>query len=111
MLMTMNRGEYEKAKTFLNDTITSVDMALQGAKDIIAEKVSDDPKFRERITTSINDYGYIITKVKKNNPDEAQIYKMYYDRKEKVKYCEPHRIMAIHRAEKEKEGEKDNGTV
>lgn len=90
------------AKNLLNDEVLSVDDALQGAKDIIAEIVSDKAELRQRIKSSILNYGKISTKVKKNNPDEDEVYKMYYEYTERVQTIQPHRIMAIERAENEK---------
>jgi len=97
------KGNVEnEASKYVTGEVENVKDAIQGALDIIAEKVSDDPKFRGKIYESINTYGFIVTKEKKNNPDEAKVYQLYYDHKEKVKYIEPHRVMAINRAEKEK---------
>lgn len=90
------------AKNLINDEVLSVEDALQGAKDIIAEMVSDKAELRQRIKTSILNYGKISTKVKKNHNDEANVYKMYYDYQERVQTIQPHRIMAIERAENEK---------
>ncbi len=92
----------DEAKKYLNDEVKTLGDALQGAKDIIAEKVSDDPKFREKITDSISNYAYIVCKLKKDAKDEKGVYKKYYDYSEKLKYIEDHRIMAINRAVKEK---------
>ncbi len=92
----------EEAKKYLKDPIQSVEEAIQGAKDIVAEKVSDDAKVRRKIKDSIFHYAWIITKEKKNHNDEKKIYQMYYDRKEKLNNVASHRIMAIDRAENEK---------
>ena len=103
LLSLPSSGNIEKyAEKFIKDEITSSSQALQGAMDIIAEMVSDNPKFRNRISESLASYGQVVTKVKKNNPDEKKVYQLYYDHKEKLKYIEAHRIMAINRAEKEK---------
>ncbi|MCR5066767.1 MAG: RNA-binding transcriptional accessory protein [Erysipelotrichaceae bacterium] len=92
----------QKAAGFVNEEVKSAEEALQGARDIIAEKVSDDPKFRKKIYDSLLNYGFVQTKVKKDNPDEKKVYQLYYDHKEKLKYIEAHRVMAINRAQKEK---------
>ncbi len=97
------KGSLEnEANKYLNDEVKTVEEAIQGAKDIIAEKVSDDPKFREKITDSITNYSFIVCKLKKDAKDEKKVYQKYYDYKEKLKYIEDHRIMAINRAVKEK---------
>lgn len=87
---------------FVKEEVKSVEEALQGAKDIIAEKVSEDVKVRNKIHDSMLQYGRIKTVAKKNHEDEACIYKMYYAYEERIETIAPHRIMAINRGEKEK---------
>lgn len=91
-----------EASKYLSDEVKDTKSAIKGTQDIIAEKVSDDPKFREKITDSINNYSFIVCKLKKDAKDEKGVYKKYYDYSEKLKYIEDHRIMAINRASKEK---------
>ena len=91
-----------EASKYLSDEVKDTKSAIKGAQDIIAEKVSDDPKFREKITDSINNYSFIVCKLKKDAKDEKGVYKKYYDYSENLKYIEDHRIMAINRASKEK---------
>ena len=103
MLSFPYKGNLEtEAKKYLNAEVKTIEEAIQGAKDIIAERVSDDPKFREKISDSLNNYSFIVCKVKKDALDEKKVYQKYYDYKEKLKYIEDHRIMAINRAFKEK---------
>lgn len=92
----------EEANKYVSEKVSNVEEAIQGAKDIIAEMISDDPQIRTRIRSSIERFGKIVTKVKKNHEDEKQIYKMYYAYEEKINTLAPHRIMAIDRGEKEK---------
>ncbi|MCF0111104.1 MAG: RNA-binding transcriptional accessory protein [Erysipelotrichaceae bacterium] len=91
-----------EAQKYVKDDVTDVKEALQGAKDIIAEMVSDDAKLRWKVKDSIYNYGRIVTKEKKKHEDEAKVYQMYYDYNERVNTIANHRIMAIDRAEKEK---------
>ncbi len=100
--LPQNGNINEAAKKYLSEEVKTIEEALQGAKDIIAERVSDNPKFRAKITDSLSNYGFIITKLKKDAVDENKVYKQYYDHKEKLKFIEDHRVMAINRAEKEK---------
>ena len=103
LLSLPQQGDVEtEASKYLCDAVSTTADALQGAKDIIAEKVSDDPKVREKIRHSVEHYGRIVTKAKKNHEDEQRVYKMYYDYSERVSTLATHRIMAIDRAEKEK---------
>ncbi|MEG0239822.1 Tex family protein [Anaerorhabdus sp.] len=92
----------EEANKYLNDTVTTIEEAIQGAKDIIAERVSDNAKLRWKVQDSINRYGKIVTKAKKKHTDENKVYKMYYEFTDRVGYIASHRVMAIDRAEKEK---------
>jgi len=91
-----------EAQKYLNENVLTVEEAIQGAKDIIAEQISDEPKFRKYTKDMIYKTGLITSKVKKKNPDEEKIYEMYYEYSERVKNIAPHRILAINRAEKEK---------
>lgn len=96
---TFNEKEVDQ---YLNENIKTKEEAIQGAKDIIAEKISNDMVIRNKILDSMNQYGRIVTVKKKNAVDEKMIYKNYYDYSEKVSSIPNHRIMAIDRGEKEK---------
>lgn len=90
------------AKAYLNDKIKTVADAIQGAKYIIAEWISDNASYRKWIRNYTYRNGIIITKLKKDAEDENKTYEMYYDYQEKIKEIKPHRILAINRAENEK---------
>ena len=89
------------AKKYLNENVKSIEDAVQGAKYIIAENISDNAKFRKIIRDNTYNYGLIKSKKKKNSEDENKTYDMYYDYEEKVKYIKPHRILALNRGENE----------
>ena len=89
------------AKKYLNENVKTVEDAIEGAKYIIAENISDNAKFRKTIRDNTYNYGIIKSKKKKNSEDENKIYDMYYDYEEKVKYIKPHRILALNRGENE----------
>ena len=89
------------AKKYLNENVKSIEDAVQGAKYIIAENISDNAKYRKVIRDNTYNYGTIKSKLKKTAKDENKIYDMYYDYEEKVKYIKPHRILALNRGEKE----------
>ena len=89
------------AKKYLNENVKTIEEAVQGAKYIIAENISDNAKFRKTIRDNTYNYGIIKSKKKKNSIDENKIYDMYYDYEEKVKYIKPHRILALNRGENE----------
>ena len=97
------KGSLEEiAKPFVNDKVESIDKAIEGAKYIIAENISDDAKVRKQIRDNTYNYGIIKSKIKKNAKDDNKIYDMYYEYEERLKYIKPHRILALNRGEKEK---------
>ncbi len=79
--------------------VKTVEEAIQGALDIIAEMISDNPEYRKMIKQIIYSKGVIETKATK--PDERSAYEMYYDFSENVNKMPSHRILAINRGEKE----------
>ena len=89
-----------EAQKYINEEkdVNSVEDALKGSKDIIAETVSDDADVRKYIRELALREGVIVTK---NATDEKSVYDMYYDYSEGVKNIAPHRTLAINRAEKE----------
>ena len=92
----------EEAKKYLNDNVLTVEDAIQGAKDIIAENMADQVKYRKYVKDMLYKTAFIVTKEKKKHNDENKTYEMYYDHQEKLKYIVSHRILAINRAENEK---------
>jgi len=92
----------EEAKKYLNDAVKSVEEAIEGAKYIIAEMISDDANYRKSLRTEMVNHGVVVSSVKKNAVDERKTYEMYYDYSEPVNKIRPHRILAINRAENEK---------
>lgn len=89
-----------EAEKYINEEkeVSSIEEALKGAKDIIAEIVSDDAKIRKYIRELALKEGIIVTK---NSQEEKSVYDMYYDYSESVKTIAPHRVLAINRGEKE----------
>lgn len=92
----------KEAEKYLSDDVKTVEDAIQGAKDIIAENVSDNAKLRWSFKDTIMKSGSITTKAKKDIVDEKKVYEMYYDYTERISTLANHRIMAIDRAETEK---------
>lgn len=91
---------YEIAKNFLNDNVVTIEDAIQGAEDIIAEDISDNADYRKMLKKIYHYEGLITSEAV--NPDEKSPYEMYYEFSEKVKTIPSHRILAINRGEKEK---------
>ncbi len=88
-------------KKYLNDNVKTISGAVEGAKYIISENISNNAKYRKIIRDNTYNFGTIKSKIKKNAKDEEKIYDMYYDYEEKIKYIKPHRILALNRAENE----------
>ena len=97
-----NKNPEEEAKAFVNEEkgVANVAEAIQGAKDIIAEMVSDNDEFRKAIRNIVVKHGLIVSNTK--NPEEKTPYENYYDYSEGVNKIPGHRILAINRGEKEK---------
>ena len=89
----------EEDKKNKDKVVANVEEAIQGALDIIAENISDNPKFRKYIKKICYREGTIVTKASK--PDEKSNYEMYYDFSELVCRLPSHRILAINRGETE----------
>lgn len=103
LLSLPEKANIEKeAEKYLNDEVKTIEEALQGAKDIIAENVSDNANLRWKFKDLIVKAGAIESKIKKDATDEKKVYEMYYDYSEKISNIADHRVMALDRAEKEK---------
>ena len=89
----------EEDKNNKEKVVASVEDAIQGAKDIIAEIISDNPEYRKQIKRICYREGVIITKATK--PEEKTAYNMYYEFSEEVNHLPSHRILAINRGESE----------
>ena len=97
-----NEEVNQKAKQFVSSKIKSSDDALQGAKDIIAQRYADDFKSKEIVRNLIANWGEIQIKEGKNF-DKNGVYSSFANKEEKIKYIKPHRTLAILRAVNEKE--------
>ena len=103
MLSLPEHGDLEnEAAKYVNENVKTVADAIQGAKDIIAENVSDNANLRWKFKDLIVKAGTIDTQLKKDAVDEKKVYEMYYEFSEKISNIADHRVMAIDRAEKEK---------
>ena len=78
--------------------VATAEEAIQGALDIIAENISDNPKYRKEIKRQCYKEAKIVTK---NAKEEKSNYEMYYEYQELIKHIPSHRILAINRGEKE----------
>ena len=104
ILLQRERNIEQVAKRFINqDAITSVDLALQGAKDIIAETISEDSQARLRLRNTFQREAIISSKVVKSKSDEegAAKYRDYFDFEEPLRRCTGNRLLAMRRGERE----------
>ena len=92
----------EEAQAFLSEEkeVTSVEEAIAGAKDILAERISDEADYRIRIRDLTTKKGTISSVAK--DPEAQSVYEMYYEFEEPIKKLAGHRILALNRGEKEK---------
>lgn len=90
----------EIAAGYINDElgVASAEEALQGAADILAEEIADDPGIRDKVRKYYYEAGELVIKGESQEPTP---YEMYYDYREPVKSIPPHRILAVNRGEKE----------
>ncbi|QVK21115.1 RNA-binding transcriptional accessory protein [Mycoplasmatota bacterium] len=92
-----------EAEKYLNEEIKDIESALQGAMDIIAEEVADNPKYRKFIKNNFRTQADLTAKAtKKVDLDEKGVYTQYYDYSEPIKNIVPHRVLAMNRGESEK---------
>ena len=101
MSCPLNGNINDMASKFITDKVTDSNKAIEGAKYIIAEWISDNASFRKYIRNFMYKNGILETKKKKDAKDESKIYEMYYEYNEAISRIKPHRILAINRAEKE----------
>ena len=87
-----------EAKKYLSEEVIDIEMAIDYAKDIIAQVTCENVKVREFVLENIEKYASISAKVKKTHDDEQQVFKMYYDFNEKFNRIANHRILGLNRA-------------
>ena len=97
-----NKTRDEVAKDFLNESVKTIDDAITNAGYIIADWISDNPKYRKYIRKYYWYNGVVTSKLKKNAEDPNKVYEIYYNFEAKITNIKPHQILAINRAEKEK---------
>ena len=91
----------EMCTKFINENVKDKESALEGAKYIIAEWISDNASFRKYIRNNMYRYGILESSIKKDAKDDNKIYEMYHEYSEQVSKIKPHRILAVNRGEKE----------
>lgn len=90
-----------EAAKYLNDMLTSVDDALQGARDIVAEKINEDKRARDIVRNIFKKHAQVGSKIIEKKKDEAVKYSDYFDFNQNLSDIPSHRLLAIFRAERE----------
>lgn len=86
---------FKRAKFFINKDVLSVDEALQGARDIIAERVSEDKNIRELVRATYEKHGVIKSTVKKDKEEEGNKFSDYFNYEQHLFKVPSHRLLAI----------------
>ena len=99
-MQTEKKDIYEIAKQYIDEEkgVETAEDAIEGAKDIIAENISDEPEYRKKIKSMCFREAVIVTRAAK---EEKSPYEMYYEFQETIRTLPSHRILAINRGEKE----------
>ena len=102
LLQMTDKSLEEEAKAFLSEEkeVKTPQDAIAGAKDIVAESISDDADYRIRIRDMTVKKGRVVSAAK--NPKESSVYEMYYEYEEPIAKVAGHRVLALNRGEKEK---------
>ena len=101
LMMQRENNLPARVRTFIKDDVKDEEDALKGARDIIAEQVSEDERSRNQIRNQFSRQAVITSKVVKGKEEEAAKYKDYFDFSEPLKRCTSHRLLAIRRGEAE----------
>ena len=104
LLSLPNQAEVEAAaQKYINEEkeLTTVEDVLSGAHEIMAETISDEPKYRQWLRNFAERTGVLVTEGKQVEKDEKKVYEMYYDHQEPVAKVASHRVLAMNRGEKE----------
>ena len=101
LMMQRENNLMTRVRTFIKGDVKDEDDALKGARDIIAEQVSEDERSRNQLRNQFSRQAIISSKVVKGKEEEAAKYKDYFDFSEPLKRCTSHRLLAIRRGEAE----------
>lgn len=104
LLSLPNQAKVEaEAQKYINEEkeLTTIEDVLSGAHEIMAETISDEPKYRQWLRNFAERTGVLVTEGKQVEKDEKKVYEMYYDHQEPVAKVASHRVLAMNRGEKE----------
>lgn len=89
------------ARAFVGEGVADAEAALQGARDIVAERISENEQTRNAVRSAFEHEAVITARVVKARADEATKYRDYFDHSEPLRRCSSHRLLAIRRGEAE----------
>jgi uncharacterized protein len=98
----VNKSAAQIAKDYLNAEVPTAEDALSGARDIVAETISDHAGVRGELRTKALRWGLLKCEKIKDSPDEKAIYALYYEYEQRIDRLKPYQILAINRGETEK---------
>lgn len=102
IIMAQNDDDISyRARKFLNEDVTTVDEAISGALDIIADWISENERVRNKIRSFFRYSSQITSKIIKGKEVEGEKYENYFNTCDKLSRCSSHRLLAMRRAEKE----------
>ena len=101
LMMQRENNLMARVRSFIKGEVKDEEDALKGARDIIAEQVSEDERSRNQLRNQFSRQAIISSKVVKGKEEEAAKYKDYFDFSEPLKRCTSHRLLAIRRGEAE----------
>ena len=101
LLMQRENNLSARVRSFIKGEVKDEEDALKGARDIIAEQVSEDERSRQQVRNLFSRQAIITSKVVKGKEEEGAKYKDYFDFSEPLKRCTSHRLLAIRRGESE----------
>ena len=90
------------AEDYLSEAVPTVEEALTGARDIVAETISDHAEVRQRVREKAWQFGILHSHKIEDAADERKVYELYYEYQEQLPRLRPHQILAINRGETEK---------
>ena len=93
---------HQIAHPFINDDVPTSEEALEGARDIVAEVISDNATVRQTLRDKALQWGILQSKKIKKAEDQKEVYQLYYDYQQRVDRVRPHQILAMNRGEQEK---------
>lgn len=102
LIFQQQRNDLEAmAKPFFNDQVPTLEEALQGARDIIAEWINEDENARNAVRNAFKKGALIRSKVARGKEEEGAKYRDYFEHEEPLAKCPSHRLLAIRRGEEE----------